>query len=87
MFEIPENKAEYIRPFLESNGFVEEVPYVFIGDKCKLEIDIVDDVYHIRWRDKNNSQNLLTSENLNIYFLIGFLTYNGLIDRNFKIAQ
>lgn len=87
MFEIPENKAEYIRPFLESNGFVEEVPYVFIGYKCGVEVDAINDVYHIRWRDKNNYKTMVSSENLNIYFLIGFLTYNGLIDKNFKISE
>lgn len=72
------------KDFLEKNGFVKVVPETWANKKCFVKVLDISS-YSIRilgdtfWNDK-----YLYSQDLNIYWLIGVLTYYGLIDKNYK---
>jgi hypothetical protein len=67
------------KDFLEKNGFnYDEVHNYYYNDKCKVSN---------RWESyvvAINNSGLMYSQDLNIYWLIGVLTYYGLIDKNYK---
>jgi len=89
MFEV-DNTMDYIKPHLLNNGFEEvgcedENTKRFENNKCTVEVDLNSKVYNILYRDKGFGKCMCTSDNLNIYWLFGFLAANDLIDRNFKI--
>jgi len=69
--------------FLELNGFTKSVTpkgnTLLSNDKCTVHKSI-DEQYVII----NNDGDKLYSEDLNIYWLIGCLTYNGYMDKNYK---
>lgn len=83
MFE-EDNRMELIRPILIDNGF-SLVENKFFNDKCTVEVDLENEVFNVFYVDKHRVDYMLTSENLNLYFLFGFLSANELIDRNFKL--
>jgi len=86
MFE-QDNTLSLIAPILLDNKFVEVGGNIdtFENGKCTIEIDLKEVVYNLYYRDKNNTRFMVTSDNLNLYWLFGFLSANDLIDRNFKL--
>ena len=67
-----------IKDFLLNNGFKESYEDFFENELCS--ITIIDGYYHV----KNNDGCSMYSSNLNIYWLIGVLTYYGYMDKNYK---
>jgi len=70
-------KKYSVAPFLKKNGFKWIYVRHYSNEKCEIHIN------------KNNytvlSEGcLIESEDLNIYWLIGYLTYYDLIDKNYK---
>lgn len=68
---------EVIR-FLKNNGFKKIEPKSYVNDKCNVIIDI--NGYWVA----NNNGDTMYSDNFNIYWLIGVLTYYNYIDKNYK---
>lgn len=74
-----------VRKFLEDNGFslLEGTHDVYKNDLCVVRIFA--DHYQVhsdKWPDVNE-YGYLVSRDLNIYWLIGVLTWYGLIDKNY----
>lgn len=67
-----------IKDFLLSNGFTEYGHDCYINHSCT--ITVIDETYHI----KNIAGDTMYSKDLNIYWLIGVLTYYGYMDKNYK---
>jgi hypothetical protein len=86
MFEV-DNRMSLIQPVLEDNGFKElgNNPPTFKNENCRIEVDLENEVFHISYSDKNKVRYMLTSDNLNLYFLFGFLSANDLVSRNFRL--
>lgn len=84
MFEV-DNRLDLIRPVLLDNYFTEENDLIFVNGSCKVEIDLENGVYNIYWRGKYSEQCITTSDNLNFYFLFGFLSAYELVSRDFKL--
>lgn len=64
--------------FLKKNGFKSGHKNVYYNGKCTVVITLIDfEVYHNGY--------YISSPNLEIYWLIGYLTYNGLIDKNYIV--
>lgn len=72
------NKHKDIHDFLVLNGFKEIKNDVFENKSCIVTIEI--DTYTV----KDATGGSVYSENLSIYWLIGFLTYYGFINKNYK---
>lgn len=72
--------------FLRRNGFIEKVP-TFDGPTIlytkTCEVSINEKTYSIDYR-LHGGLYTAYSDNLNIYWLIGFLTYNNLMSRDYK---
>lgn len=72
--------------FLISNGFNEVGNYKFTNTKC--EITIIDDIsqahYVISDITDDTLRDTIHSDNLNIYWLIGYLTYYDYINKEYK---
>lgn len=63
--------------FLENNGFKKIEENSFANDKCGI-------VYEdMKYTVSDNEGNTMYSENRNIYWLIGILTYYGFMDKNY----
>lgn len=70
---------EDVATFLINNGFrgtEREIRY--INDKCSVLIDEENEFYQVEFDGYT-----CFSSNLSIYWLIGLLTYENLIDRNY----
>ncbi len=65
--------------FLEKNGFALTEPIFSVYSNYKCEIIIHKDHYTVINRD-----GMLYSTDLNIYWLIGVLTYYNYMDKNYK---
>ena len=67
-----------IETFLLKNGFarIEDEFNGYTNYECKVYVD--HDYFTIDF-----IEGIVYSDNLNIYWLIGFLTYNGLMDKNY----
>ena len=68
-----------VENFLLKNGFEKihrKIPS-YKNNKCTIMI-VMDKFYSIRY-----IKGKVYSDDLNIYWLIGFLTYNGLMDKNY----
>ena len=65
--------------FLEKNGFVELIKGDYGNSKCIVNIG---ERYYTIINAANNDK--MYSQNLNIYWLIGVLTYYGYMDKNYK---
>lgn len=85
MFEVDAELMEmsFIEPIMLKNGFI-RVDNLFRNDKCEVVVDFKEPCYHIYHKSKTGRV-VLSSDNLNIYFLFGYLSAHELIDRNFKI--
>jgi hypothetical protein len=75
-----------VRKFLEDNGFFlpEGESDIYMNDKCMVRI--FSDYYQVhsnKWPD-TAEYGFLVSGNLNIYWLVGVLTWYGLIDKDYK---
>jgi len=71
---------EIISNFLLKNGFKKKRG-LFYNDKCQIKI--FSDVYKITFDESGNDYSMY-SKNHNIYWLIGVLTYYGLMDKNYN---
>ena len=68
--------------FVLKNGFKETGLYHFANDNCQVEIvDNSNEQYYVI-SDKQG--NTMFTDNVNIYQLIGILTYYNLMDKNYK---
>lgn len=76
--------------FLEKNGFKKETERVWSNEWCLVQImnggnlPFYEDHYCVASFTNNMEKEYMYSINLNIYWLIGVLTYYDLIDRNYK---
>lgn len=68
----------YIKPFLLKNGFVEVGKDKFYKEDVKCGVLITIEGYEIRTEEGE-----MTSNDFTIYWLIGVLTANNLIDKNY----
>lgn len=66
--------------FLELNGFFKMKSKTTCYGNDKIEVWIYEDHYAVG----SNEEGWRYSENHNIYWLIGTLTYNGFMDKNYK---
>lgn len=80
-----------VESFLLKNGFEEINQNIYKNDLCSIEItsDLDENLnkyqcYKITYIDKNNYSCDMWSNDLNIYWLIGMLTYYGLMDKNYN---
>lgn len=89
------NHTEYIEKFLLRNGFSNPKTNFFVNQYCDIEIieeikdsEISNEIYSyykITFRTKDYRENMIIySDDLQIYWLIGALTYTGLMDKNYK---
>lgn len=84
MFEV-DNRMNLIRPVLIGNYFAEINENVFTNDKCRVEVDLENEFYSISFRDRGFCKCMVSSDNLNLYWLFGFMAANDLVSRDFKI--
>jgi hypothetical protein len=75
-----------VRKFLEDNKFslLKGERDVYVNDLCMVRI--FSDYYQVssnKWPD-TDEYGYLCSKDLNIYWLVGVLTWYGLIDKNYK---
>lgn len=73
-----------IKEFLLKNGFTQTDRIRFINDKCIVIVDEETNCYEIKF-EVNDDQFTCFSQSLNMYWLIGFLTYNNLMDKNYSV--
>jgi len=85
----PEVPKEII-DFLEINGFKkakdkrdQTIWNTYKNDLCIIYIDMDKEYYKVT----NNEGWSMYSDNLVIYWLIGVLTYNNLMDKNYKTLK
>lgn len=75
-----------VKEFLENNGFErdEHEPSIYRGKKCNVRI--FHSYFTIASRDWPDTKDLgfLHSKDLNIFWLVGALTWHGLIDKDYK---
>ncbi len=69
---------EAVEHFLEKNGFIKVEENSYANDMCGVVIE--EDHYAI----SNNDGDTMYSPNLNIYWLIGVLTYLGYMNKNYN---
>lgn len=78
---------KYVAPFLILNGFERKGNY-FFNDKCSIELNYENSHYTIRntipLKNIEGGFYETYSSNLNLMWLIGFLTYNGLMEKEYK---
>jgi len=67
-----------VKAFLRANGFSRSKKNIYINDKCSIVINRV--CYTVIY----NKREMMFSNNLNIYWLIGVLTYYGYMDKDYK---
>ena len=68
-----------VREFLKVNEFKKDKKNIYSNNKCSV---VIGDRYYIITSAENGSK--MYSEKLNIYWLIGVLTYYGYMDKNYK---
>lgn len=76
---------EEIKEFLLKNGFrgSSRTANVYYNDKCTIIIDGFR--YSIQWKEETLTEIVeMISSDLNIYWLVGVLTWYGLIDKDYK---
>lgn len=80
------NMIKDVEEFLISNGFEKTESKTFSNGKCKIIINATDepsDNDHYEIVDIKHDASMY-SDNLNIYWLIGVMTYYGFMDKNYK---
>lgn len=82
---------KFIMDFLVKNGFKVTSENTLRNEKCLIvilknsESEHEDDYYYeIYYNDEDYDDVSTVSDSLNICWLIGFLTYNNLMDKNYK---
>lgn len=71
------------KDFLEKNGFKQDSNGTFINGICAVRVS--DFFYCVGTHESNfGEQWFMYSQDLNIYWLVGVLTWYGLIDKNYK---
>lgn len=86
------NKYQDVIDFLRLNGFTyfyNNNPQTFTNNKCKITIieetgEESHSYYQVECKDKMYYDIFTRSSNINMYWLIGFLTHNELMDKNYK---
>jgi hypothetical protein len=76
-----------IEEFLLKNGFKNTQYRIFENDRCKVEFDRKNyyKITFVNWfLNEPHEKYELYPDNLNIYWLIGVLTYYKLIDKDYK---
>ncbi len=69
--------------FLTDNGFKQLSDNSFTNNEC--QVDILESSYYcVNFKDDTEECSMY-SQTLNIYWLVGVLTWYNLIDKNFKI--
>ena len=68
-----------VKELLVKNGFSKIESNHYVNYMC--EVKIFKNHYHIL----ENSKSSIYSDNLNIYWLIGYLTYYDLMDKNYVL--
>lgn len=78
------SKIMEAKDFLEKNGFeIDSSGYEIMNNNCSVRI-VHGEYYRIKvFKSELNEVGNLYSRDLNIYWLIGVLTYYGLIDKNY----
>lgn len=74
---------QIIEDFLLSNGFIKTAENKFKTRDC--EVIIHADIYQVKFLNEQTGS--MYSNDKNIYWLIGLLTYNELIDKNYNIKK
>lgn len=74
-----------IKPILIKNNFTFIDGNKFINDKVTIEVELDGGGYYNIYFVESSVNSMISSSDLNIYFLFGFLAAKDLIDRNFKI--
>lgn len=73
----------HIGPFLLKNGFLKDV----LNDNvyCNLEciVTVLEDYYQIEFDEPDLGEVAMYTDGWSIYHLVGILTWNDLIDRNY----
>lgn len=67
-----------VKDFLKKNGF-EEIDDLYANDKCAVVVH--SKYYQVVFFEDGGC---MCSEDLNIYWLIGVLTYYGLLNKNYN---
>jgi len=67
-----------ISEFLKKNGFKQDKDAIYRNDKCMIII------YADSFEIVNNDDTSIHSFDLNIYWLVGVLTWYGYISKNYK---
>lgn len=73
-------KNPYIGPFLLKNGFKRNDNYSYLNLECT--INVLDDCYEILFENELGEVSMYT-DSWSMYHLVGILTWNDLIDRNY----
>jgi hypothetical protein len=71
---------KYVTKFLEENNFIQEKHNIWSNQF--VDIVIEESGYEVIIKEDSSS---MLSQNLNIYWLIGVLTYNGWMEKNYII--
>lgn len=72
-----------VKEFLEKNGLhFNSEKERYENTKCTVFIDKIYECYEVKF-DMEDKNYTIYSQSLNIYWLIGLLTYENLIDRNY----
>ena len=77
-----EDNNPYIEPFLLRNGFEKQKNNRY--DNLKCIITVLDGYYQIDWNHIKYGEISTYTDSYSILHLVGILTWNGLIDRNYK---
>lgn len=64
--------------FLEANGFKEVKPNTYKNNACEVFISL----HRYIITDRNGD--VMLSDDFNMYWLVGILTWHGFIDKNYK---
>ena len=81
-----EEHIEYIKGFLFKNGFEQDPDNINIVKNDKCEITIYANYYDIHgYFSEIEDFGSVSSKDLNIYWLIGILTYDSFMDKNYII--
>jgi hypothetical protein len=74
-----------VEKFLLLNGFKKtDNKGIYRGKNKKCRVIIHDDYYEVFYDIENDKTGSMYSTDLNIYWLIGVLTYHGLMDKKYK---
>lgn len=76
------NKFKPITEFLKRNGFKKTDINNYTNNKCSVSI-VTDDPNNVYYAISDNDGGMMYSKDINIYWLIGYLTYCGYIDKNY----